>query len=188
MKIEIYSVGMRVGDRLEERIEQKLEKFHRYFDDAAECQVKLSEDGPNLRRVEITVFVKKHIYRAERSAENIITALDLTISILEGQIRKQKTKLRKRKKDYAYLKDFFSDEENLLNEDEEFAEGDEEILNGQTFKYKSFPLSPMSREEAALQMELLGHSFYLYTDTDSGNVNLVYKRKNGDYGIIDPEY
>lgn len=186
MKIEVYGVGIKINPQLEERIDRKLAKFQRHFGEDAVCQVKCSNDGPNLRRIEITIFYKKHIYRAERSAEDILTALDLAISILEGQIRKQRTKMRRRKKDFAYLSEFLSEGDGL-SANEEYAEGEEDALQGASFRYKTFALRPMSREEAALQMELLGHNFFLFEDDESGKVNLVYKRKGGDYGIIDPE-
>jgi putative sigma-54 modulation protein len=186
MKLEIFGVGLKVGPQLEKRIRRKMEKFDKYFDETASCQVKCSKDGQDLRKVEITIYVKKHILRAEKTDEDILTALDSAIAALEGQIRKQKSKLKKRKKDYAYLEDFFLEEADVEAELEpESQAGD---LNGATFRFKTFPLSPMNHEEAALQMELMGHDFFLYLDGETGKVNLVYKRRDGNYGVLDPDY
>lgn len=187
MKLEIQGVGLKVGPQLERRITEKLEKFQRYFADDVTCQVKCSNESPELRKVEITLYIRKHIYRAERTAGDVFTALDLAVDVLEGQIRKHKTKIEKRIHDYAYMKEFLREEVPAETDDEVVAFGDEEALQGATFRHKRFELHPMSKEEAALQMELLGHTFFLYLSADTGKVQLVYKRRDGNYGIIEPD-
>ena len=110
MKLEIQGKGMRIGPQLERRITKKLEKFQRYFADDVLCQVKCTSESPELRKVEITLFIRKHIYRAERSAADVFTALDLAVGVLEGQIRKHKTKIVKRNHDYSYMKEYLANE------------------------------------------------------------------------------
>ncbi len=188
MKLEIQGVGMKIGPQLERRITEKLEKFQRYFADDVLCQVKCSNESPELRKVEITLFIRKHIYRAERTAGDVFTALDLAVDVLEGQIRKHKTKIEKRIHDYAYMKEYLRNEvPDEIEEDVEMARGDEEELQGATFRHKRFELHPMSKEEAALQMELLGHNFFLYLSDLTGKVQVVYKRRDGNYGVIEPD-
>ncbi len=186
MRLEIQGKGMKVGPQLEKRITEKLGKFDNYFDDSVTCQVKCSSDAPETRKVEITLYIRKHIYRAERSAADVFTALDLAVDVLEGQIRKHKTKIEKRIHDYAYMKEYLKHEmpDDVTPESEE---GLTEI-EADRFRHKSFELRPMTEEEAALQMEMLGHSFFLYLADDTGKVNLVYKRRDGNYGVIDPDY
>lgn len=181
MRIEIQGVDMKVGQELRDTINKKLNKFHRYFKDDTLCQVKCSTDGPDLKRVEITLFVDGRIYRAERSETDIFTALDMAVDVLQGQIRKHKTIMANRNGDYSSIKDFV---ENELLDDSDEAE--EPAVP--EFRYKEFEIQPMSDEEAALQMDLLGHDFFIYLSPDSGKVNVIYKRKGDSYGVIEPIY
>lgn len=178
MKINVNGKGIKVGDQLQHRIEEKLGKFSRFFGEDAIANVKLRPDG-DLKVIEVTLKIQKHYYRAECSAEDVFTALDLAVEVLEGQIRKHKTKIEKKIHDYAYMKEYLRTEVPLP------AEVDEE---SRIIKRKAFDLSPMDAEEAVLQMEMLGHDFLLYLDMETDKVCVVYRRKDGNYGLIEPNY
>lgn len=177
MKILIDCEGLKLTDRIEERVEKKLAKFQRYFDDNAEMRVKFKPEGSQLRS-EITLKIDKHYYRAESLAQQSDQAFDMALNALEGQIRKHKTKFEKKIRTYAYMKDYLKEES--IEEDSK----DEEP----NIRYKQYPIYAMSDEEAILQMEMLGHNFFLFIDPETGKCNVVYKRKNNSYGIIEPEY
>jgi putative sigma-54 modulation protein len=178
MKININGKGIKVGDQLHQRIEEKLGKFNRFFGDDAIANVKVRPEKDQ-KCIEVTLKIQKHYYRAETIADDVFTALDLAVEVLEGQIRKHKTKIEKKIHDYAYMKEY------LKTQTAPPAEGVEEA---RIIKRKSFDITPMDPDEAVLQMEMLGHSFLLYLDMDTEKVCVVYKRKDGNYGIIEPNY
>ncbi len=178
MKININGKGMKVGDQLKNRIEDKLSKFDRFFGDEAVATVKVRPEK-NQKCLEVTLKIGKHYYRAECTADDVFTALDQAMDVLEGQIRKHKTKIEKRIHDYAYMKEYLKSQVDLPETDEE-----EHYI----IRRKSFTLDPMDADEAALQMEMLGHSFLLYLDIETDKVCVVYKRHDGNYGVIEPEY
>ena len=150
--------------------EKKLAKYDKFFRDEPQTVIKLSRERAG-ERVEVTITAGGMIYRGEESADTFRTALDLATGAIERQIRKNKTRLEKRLRS-GIPKDFEPAEESA----------DEPII-----RTKTFPLRPMSPEEAILQMNLLGHDFFVYSDTVTGATNVVYKRRDGDYGVIVPE-
>lgn len=150
--------------------EKKLAKYDKFFRDEPQTVIKLSRARAG-ERVEVTITAGGMIYRGEETADTFRTALDLATSAIERQIRKNKTRLEKRLR-AGIPKDFEPAEE----------QADEPII-----RTKTFPLRPMSPEEAILQMNLLGHDFFVYSDTVTGATNVVYKRRDGDYGVIVPE-
>lgn len=176
MKITSNGKGVRIGPALQEKIDEKLGKFGKYFGDDATATVKVRPEGDQVC-MEVTLRVQNRFYRSETISEDAATALDLAIEVMEGQIRKHKTKLEKRIRDNAFMKEFFK---NQPVEEEQSA--------SKIIKRKKFDLIPMDAEEAALQMEMLGHSFLLFLNMENNKVNLVYKRKDGNYGLIEPEY
>ena len=178
MTVMTQGVGIRVGDRLEEKITEKLAKFGRYFGDALQVTVKVSTEK-ELKKVEITLKVNKHIYRAEAKDEDILSAVDSTVEKLESQIRKQKTKFEKRIHDYAYMKEYLKTLPDTTDEVEE---------ESGIIKRKSFDLTPLTEEEAILQMEMLGHTFHVFLNAEDGIVSVLYKRTDGNYGLIVPNY
>ncbi|MBQ8249413.1 MAG: ribosome-associated translation inhibitor RaiA [Clostridia bacterium] len=149
--------------------EAKLAKFDKFFRDEPTATVKLSVQK-NRERVEVTIMAGGMIYRGEESDETFRNALDLAVAAIERQIRKNKTRLEKRLRETAVTEIF----------EEPF--DDEPII-----RKKEFTLHPMTPEEAILQMNLLGHSFFLYSDSATGEVNVVYRRNDGDYGVIVPQ-
>lgn len=178
MKININGKGMKVGDQLQQRIEEKLGKFNRFFGDEATATVKVRPEKDQ-KCIEVTLKIQKHFYRAECIADDVFTALDQAVDVLEGQIRKHKTKIEKRIHDYAYMKEYLKTQVAPPAE-----VGEEPRIT----KRKSFDLAPMDENEAVLQMEMLGHSFLLYLNRDTDKVCAVYRRKDGNYGLIEPEY
>ena len=160
---------------MESYAKEKLTKLDKYIEDQeAKATVVVKVSG-HLHKVEVTIPLKSLILRAEESQEDFYAAIDLVIDKLERQIRKNKTRIASSKKkevrDFAY---------NYIEEIE-----DEEDEAPSVVKRKKIDLKPMDEEEAILQMELLGHSFYLYKDSETNNATLVYKRKDGNYGIIE---
>ena len=174
MKITIYGKQMSVRDSLKELIEKKLSKFDRFFGEDCDafvtCKVR-----KGVKIIEITVNFGGTVFRCEEENETFITALDRACEGLERQIRKNKTRLEKKVKSGAFAIIEADDD------DEYEEEGDFEI------RTKSFPFKPMSAEEAILQMNLLGHTFYAFTDAESGKVCVVYKRRDSGYGLIKQE-
>lgn len=180
MKIEITGVNMSVSDRLREEVESQLSKFHRFFGDEAVTTVKVQPEQKDVK-VEITLKIRRDIYRVEATAPEAKVALDAAIDNMERQIRKHKSKLKKRKHDLSYMDDYL-DQLPALTE-EEIQEASPEIT-----RRKRFVIDAMDSEEAALQMELIDHDFFLYLSPKTGKVCVLYKRHDGDYGILEPEY
>lgn len=184
MKIVVTGKDIKIGEQLREKVEKKLSKFSRYFDDNAITTVKLRPDANNTVCAEITMKIQKHYYRAESVAQEVMTALDDAIDIMEGQIRKHKSRLEKNIRDFAYMNEYLKAADDFVDDEIE----DQEDYVPDIIRRKTFLLSAMSPEEAVLQMEMLGHSFLLYLSPDTGKVCLVYKRKDGNYGLLEPEY
>lgn len=174
MKITVYGKQMSVRDSLKTAIEKKLRKFDKFFGEDTEafvtCRVR-----KGVKIIEITVNYGGATFRSEEESETFITALDRAVEGLERQIRKNKTRLEKTVKRGAFT----------VNEPEDDDEYEEEAEF--EIRTKSFPFKPMTAEEAILQMNLLGHSFFAFTDADTHDVCVVYKRKAGNYGLIIPE-
>ena len=172
MKITIYGKQMTVRESLKAVIEKKLAKFDKFFGADTEAFVTCkARKGDKI--IEITVNYKGTTFRSEEENETFVTALDRAMESLERQIRKNKTRLEKTIREEAFREDEY--------EDEYAEEGEFEI------RVKSFPFKPMTAEEAILQMNLLGHEFFAFVDADSLETCVVYKRKEGSYGLIVPE-
>jgi len=179
MKITTQGIGIHVGDRLEEKIADKLTKFNKYFGEDAAFTIKVRPER-DIKKVEITLRLENHIYRAEAKDEEILSAVDRTVDKLESQIRRQKSRIEKQIHDYSYMKEYLND---LVSSEDEDEYEEKTII-----KRKTFALVPMTKDDAVLQMEMLGHSFLVYLDAETGNVCVVYKRKDGNYGLIEPTY
>jgi putative sigma-54 modulation protein len=173
MRISIYGKQMTVRESLKAAVEKKLSKFDKFFGEDTEafvtCKVRRG-----VKIIEITVNYAGATFRSEEESDTFITALDRAIEGLERQIRKNKTRLEKTMKRGAFI--ITDDDDDEYVEEEEFE-----------IRVKTFPFKPMTAEEAILQMNLIGHSFYAFTDADSGDTCVVYKRKEGSYGLIVPE-
>ena len=176
MDIIIRGSKLEITESMEAYAKEKLSKLERYLDESEQAKATvLVKIRGHLHKVEVTIPLRSLILRAEESQEDFYAAIDVVIDKLERQIRKNKTRIqaskRKEVKDFAY-----GYIEELDNEDEE----EQTVV-----KRKKIDLKPMDEEEAILQMELLGHSFYLYKDADTDKPTVVYKRKDGNYGIIE---
>ncbi|MCQ2483363.1 MAG: ribosome-associated translation inhibitor RaiA [Clostridia bacterium] len=180
MKITTQGKGIRIGTHLEQKILDKMSKFDKYFGDEGSFNVCIKSEG-NFMVSEITMKLDGKYFRAEAKDEEVLNAVDKTIDKLESQIRKQKTKLLNRKKDYPQVASYLEDDSSA---DFDFEFEDEKKI----VKRKSFEIRPMTSEDAILQMEMLGHNFLVYMDQDTESVCVVYKRKDGNYGLIEPEY
>jgi len=178
MKITTQGNGIKIGQRLEGKIIGKMNKFDKYFGDEGSFNVRIRPEG-NLMGVEVTLKLNDKILRAEARDEEILTAVDKTVDKLESQIRRQKTKLLKKKKDYPQIVSYLEEETDFDYE----VERDNQII-----RRKTFTLRPMTSEDAILQMEMLGHNFLVYLDSDTDSVCVVYRRKDGNYGLLEPEY
>lgn len=153
-------------------IEKKLERLDKFFSPDTEMVVTLSTEG-NSEKIELTIFENGMFYRSEESDEKLLCALDRAIDIIERQLRKNKTKLLRRiKKDIPSFTAF---------DDVDYEE--EEIVIS---KIKHFPVKPMSAEEAVLQMNMLGHEFFVFKDMETDATCVVYKRHGNTYGMIVP--
>ena len=173
MKINIIGRQLNVYDDTKVMIEQKLSKLDKYFGDEGNATVTLSHKR-NLSTLEITIKASNTLFRSEVDAESFRDALDKSIDNIERQIRKNKTRLRKKLREGLDFEGFYSSEEE--NEPKDFV-----------IKTKKFEYTPMSVEEAILQMNLLGHTFFVFNDADTGKTCVVYARKDGNYGLIEPE-
>ncbi len=163
---------MTVRESLKEAIDKKLKKFDKFFGADTEAFVTCkTRKGDKI--IEITVNYRGTTFRSEEENETFITALDRAMESLERQIRKNKTRLGKTIREDAFREDDY--------EDEYTEEGEFDI------RIKSFSLKPMTAEEAILQMNLSGHDFFVFLDADSGDTSVVYKRREGSYGLIIPE-
>lgn len=178
MKVTVIARNIELTEALKESVESKISKFDKYFEPNVEAKATLSVQK-NRQTVEVTIPINGAILRAEESTDDMYKSIDFVEEKLERQIRKQKTKLAKKKHNQS-LKLNMLEELGLDN--------DETEEESRVVKVKKFAIKPMDAEEAVLQMELVGHNFFVYKDAETGAVNVVYKRKDGQYGLIEPEY
>ncbi|MBO5338507.1 MAG: ribosome-associated translation inhibitor RaiA [Clostridia bacterium] len=173
MKMNFTARQMKVYDSVKETAEKKLAKFDKFFGGDAEMDITFSMPN-NQEMVEITIRSQGIVFRAEESSDTFANAIDAATEALERQIRKNKTRLQKRIKG-----DVFD------TIDTEYEDVEEEYV--QNVRTKTFPFKPMNVEEAILQMNLLGHDFFVFKDAETLETCVVYKRKRGGYGLIVPE-
>ena len=176
MKYNIRGDKLVVTDAINNYAKSKLDRLNKYFkEDDILANVLLRVRG-NSQIIEVTIPTDKFILRSEEEDTDLYAAIDLVTDKLERQIRKNKTRLKKQNIDNKY-KDFNFDYE-LLNEEESSEE--EKIV-----KRKNIEMKPMDEEEAILEMNLLGHEFFVYKDMHTNNICIIYKRKDGNYGLIE---
>ena len=171
MKITVIGRKCTPRDSFKEHAEKKLQKIDRFFGDEATAKVTATVEKTS-QTVEITVNNDGLIFRAQAKAENMNEALDNCVDLLIRQIRKNKTKLEKRLRSGA-----FDDYQGLEEEEPEF----------ELVRTKSIPIKPQSVDEAILQMNMLGHQFYMFRNSANDSVAVVYRREDGGYGLIEPE-
>jgi len=174
MKYNIRGDKMVVTDAIRDYAEEKLGKLEKYFKEDNITANVLTRVRGNSQIVEVTIPTSKFVLRSEEENDDLYAAIDLVSDKLERQIRKNKTRLNRNVKEN--VKEFNFD--YVLEDTEE--EAKEKIV-----KRKNIEMKPMDEEEAILEMELLGHSFFVYKDMDTNNICVLYKRKDGDYGLIE---
>ena len=172
MKIIITTKNFNASDALKETIEKKLGKLGKYFSDEINANVKLSSEGSR-DKIEATISNKGTIFRAEEAGNDIYDSIDRIVDKLSNQMSRFKTKLQRKHKDV-----FFA----------ELPEIDETEKEIDIVRTKKFQLEPMNAEEAIMQMELLGHNFFVFLDMETDSVNVVYRRKNNSYGLLETTY
>jgi putative sigma-54 modulation protein len=179
MKVTITGRKVNLRDNFKELATKKLSRFDRIFDEDADAHVVVTVEH-NRQTVEITIRQRGMIYRAEATEFEMNDALDRVISALGRQIRKNKTKLEK--KIHSGAIDQYIEENTYTTDAPEEPKDEFEVV-----KSKRFFVSPLSVEEAILQMNLLGHQFFMFRNAETEEINVVYKRKDGGYGLLEPD-
>ena len=176
MKITLRGKNIEITEAIEEKVSEKLSKLDKYFIVSENVEAKvLVRTYPYGQKIEVTIPTEYVLLRAEVVDQDLYNAIHLVIDKLEGQIRKYKTRLNRKSKDNKLAFNLASIEPL---EDEE-----EDVL----VKTKIITPKPMDMEEAIMQMELIGHSFFVYRDTETDAISIVYRRNDGDYGLIETE-
>lgn len=174
MRVTVIGKNINVTPALKEIVERKISKLDRYFEPNVTARATLTVQK-NSQIFEVTIPFNGVILRCEESTDDMYKSIDLVQAKLERQIRKQRTKLQRRSNESLRFSNF----------DEIASEEDDQ---GEIVKVKKFNIKPMSTEEAILQMELVEHNFFVFKDSDTDNVNVIYKRKDGNYGLLEPDY
>ncbi len=174
MNINTFGRQVEVTQDLKDLFAKKLGKLDKFFHDDADCNVTLRERKNGRKILEVTITAAGTLFRAETEEETFQNALDKAVSTIERQIRKNKTRLEKRLRENAFVREI--EYEEPIEEEGEF-----------DIRTKSFTFKPMSPEEAILQMNLLGHEFFVFENDETHAVNVVYRRHADKYGLIVPD-
>ena len=177
MKFIIIGKNIDVTPGLREAVESKLGKLERYFTPNTEIHVTLSVQKGH-QKIEVTIPVKGGMVRSEQESSDMYVSIDLVEEVIERQLRKYKNKLVAREQEGGNFK------QELFEEDDKIEDAGEIKI----VRTKKFGFKPMYPEDACVQMELLGHDFYVFCNAESDEVNVVYRRKNGTFGLIEPEF
>jgi putative sigma-54 modulation protein len=178
MELTITGKNMDISDRVREYVEKKAGRLDRYLDAIDEASLELTRESAKSTEdryiAQLTVRARGTILRAEERAADVFTAFDAVLDKMYRQIMRYKTRRRDRGR---------AQEEELIPALEEYEEDEPRRI----VRTKRFVVLPMDEEEAAEQMELLGHDFFLFLNANTGELNIIYRRRNGDYGLIEPE-
>ncbi|GKW45133.1 ribosome hibernation-promoting factor, HPF/YfiA family [Planococcus sp. NCCP-2050] len=189
LQYNIKADNVEVTPAVREYIEKKVDKIERYFPEGtnATAMINLKALNHSQTKVEITIPMKNLVLRAEERHDELYAAVDLIIGKLERQIRKYKTKINRKFRDREGMGMAFAAAEQVTqtSNDAENSYTDEDDEDLTIVRTKQFELKPMDEEEAVLQMNMLGHTFFVFTDAESNETNIVYKRKDGTYGLIE---
>lgn len=175
MVIHITGKNLEVSDSLKEMVQKKIKKLDRYFEPATEVTVVMSTQRSR-HIVEITIPFGGIILRGEEATDDMYVSIEHVVQKLEKQILHHRTRLERRLKGGA----FQGDVPDMGSED---GAGSVQVV-----RTKKFAVKPLDVDEAALQMQLLGHDFFVFTNSDTGEVNVLYRRKDGQFGLIEPTY
>ena len=174
MKFAILGKNIEVTDGLRSAVEEKIGKLEKYFTEDTEVHVTLSVEKDR-QKIEVTIPVKGSIIRSEQVSNDMYVSIDLVEEIIERQLKKYKNKLVSKERNASAFRQEYIDKD--------FADEDEIRI----IREKKFDIKPMYPEDACVQMELLGHNFYVFCNAETDQVNVVYKRKGNTYGLIEPE-
>lgn len=174
MKITYTERKCNLRDNFKQRVEKKLAKFDKIFSDEAHAFVVVTVDKSS-QTVEITIRDRSMVYRAEKTMPEMNDAVDKCIDVLGRQLRKNKSKLEKRLRQGS-LEELVAPEEEPVIEEEDYT----------IVRTKEIPVKPISVDEAILQMNMVGHKFYMFTNAETNEVNVVYLRDDGKYGLLVP--
>lgn len=177
MKITVSGKNINITDALRDTVIRKISKLDKYFNPEVEVQATLSVQK-NRHIIEVTIPFDGVILRGEESTDDMYTSIDKVQDKLERQISKHKTRLERKLKGNSL---------KILDNVLPYTEEDDEQYNPTVVRTKRFAIKPMPVDEAILQMDLLGHSFFVFLNAETEEVNVVYKRKDGRYGLIEPE-
>ena len=176
MNYMISGKNIDVTEGLKQAIYDKLGRLEKFFTEDTKAQVTLSVEKER-QKIEVTIPMKGHIIRAEQVSDDMYVSIDMVAEIIERQVVRYKKKIIDQNQDAAYFQDRFLEEEDV-----------EEFDDIQIIRSKKFAVKPMYPEDACVQMELLGHSFYVFRNAETDEVNVVYKRKGNTYGLIEPDF
>lgn len=174
MRFTISGKNIDVTEGLRSAVEEKIGKLEKYFTPETEAHVTLSVEKER-QKIEVTIPVKGNIIRSEQVSNDMYVSIDLVEEVIERQLKKYKNKIVEKQQAAASFQKAFI--ENDYQEDDEI----------KIVRSKKFDIKPMYAEDACIQMELLGHNFYVFCNAETDQVNVVYKRKGGTYGLIEPE-
>ena len=174
MKFTIVGKNIEVTEGLRSAVEDKIGKLEKYFTPDTEVNVTLSVEKDR-QKIEVTIPVKGNIIRSEQVSSDMYVSIDLVEEIIERQLKKYKTKLVDKHQNESFFKQEYIEKDFM---------DDEEV---KIIRTKRFDIKPMYPEDACVQMELLGHNFYVFCNAETEQVNVVYKRKGNTYGLIEPE-
>lgn len=177
MNFIISGKNIEVTPGLKDSVINKLGKLERYFTPDTEIIVTLSVEKDR-QKIEVTIPVKGDIIRSEQTSTDMYVSIDLVEEVIERQLRKYKNKLIARHQEGGTFKQEFFEEEPAIDSNDKI----------QIVRTKKFGIKPMFPEDACVQMELLGHDFFVFSNAETEEVNVVYKRKNGTFGLIEPEF
>lgn len=177
MRYAIHGDKLQITESIKDYIIERLDKLNKYIEEDVQetvmAHVTAKIQGHD-QKIEVTIPIKHLTLRAEATNDDLYAAIDLVLEKLESQIKKNKERIRSHNKKHSFKLDYIDEvHKDSINEQK------------QIVKRKKFEMKPIDEEEAILQMNLIGHSFFVYKDVNSDSVNVLYKKKNGDFGIIE---
>ena len=174
MRITITGRNIDLTQGLKDAVEEKLSKLEKYFKPDTDVYVTLSVEKER-QKIEVTIPTKGHVIRSEQVSSDMYVSIDLVEEVIERQLKKYKNKI-------------VDKQQNAAAFTQEFVEKDYDDDEVKIIRTKRFGIKPMDPEEACVQMELLGHNFFVFSNAETDEVNVVYKRKDGSFGLIEPEF
>ena len=175
MNYMISGKNIDVTEGLKQAVFDKLGRLEKFFNEDTNAQVTFSVEKER-QKIEVTIPMKGHIIRAEQVSDDMYVSIDMVVEIIERQVTRYKKRIIDQEQDAAFFQNQFLEEEDDVDDDISI------------IRSKRFAVKPMYPEDACVQMELLGHSFYVFRNAETDEVNVVYKRKGNTYGLIEPEF